>query len=102
MRDFQHAATSLAIIRDGMDRHLDPRQQHVEQAQDQERELLQTIQQTRYFFTGRDPQMPAAQWDGSAYHLTFPDGKTRRVPAPPEPVVPPGGPISLSPVVPRY
>jgi len=110
MLDFQHAATSLAIVRDGMDRRLDPRPERMEQAQNQERNLLQTIQQSRYFFTGRDPQMPNAQWDGSAYHLTFPDGKTRRVPAPPEPVVPlpipaqvlPGGPIPLSPVVPHY
>jgi protease PrsW len=110
MRDFQYAATSLAIVRDSMDRRLDPRPERLEQARAEERNLLQTIQQSRYFFTGRDPQMPAAQWDGSAYHLTFPDGKTRRVPAPPEPVVPlpvpaqtpPGGQMSLSPVAPRY
>ncbi|HZM81030.1 MAG TPA: PrsW family intramembrane metalloprotease [Candidatus Limnocylindrales bacterium] len=110
MRDFQHAATSLALIRDGMDRRLDPRPTHVEQNQAEESELLHTIQQARYFFTGRDPQMPPAQWDGSAYHLTFPDGKTRRVPAPAEPVVPlpiptqsmPGGPYPLLPMAPRY
>lgn len=110
MRDFQHAATSLALVRDSMDRHLDPRPQSVEQARQEEGELLHTIQQSRYFFTGRDPQMPPAQWDGGGYHLTFPDGTTRRVPAPTEPVVPlpipaqspPGGPFPLSPVAPHY
>jgi hypothetical protein len=109
MRDFQHAATSLAIVRDGFNRRLDPRPEYVEHHQIEERDLLNTIQQSRYFFTGRDPQMPPTQWDGSAYHVTFPDGKTRRVPAPAEPVVPlpipaqslPGGP-PLSPVAPQY
>lgn len=110
MRDFQHAATSLAIVRDSLDRRLDVRPARLERKQEEERELLRTIQQARYFFTGRDPQMPPAQWDGSGYHLTFPDGRTRRVPAPAEPVVPlpvpaqapPAGPMSLSPVAPRY
>jgi len=104
MRDFQYAATSLALIRDSMDRQLDPRPERLEHNQAEERDLLQTIQQARYFFSGRDPQMPPAQWDGSAYHLTFPDGVTRRVPAPPEPVVPlpVSMPAPLSPVAPHY
>jgi len=39
-------------------------------------------------FVGRDPQAPIALWDGSRYHLTFPDGVRRSVDAPAEPVVP--------------
>jgi hypothetical protein len=39
-------------------------------------------------FVGRDPQMPQAFWDGTSYHIAFPDGVTRNVAAPEEPVVP--------------
>ncbi|HEX6686023.1 MAG TPA: PrsW family intramembrane metalloprotease, partial [Candidatus Limnocylindrales bacterium] len=80
MRDFQHAATSLALVRDSMDRRLDTKPRQWEHNQAEELELLNTIQQARYFFTGRDPQMPPAHWDGNGYDLTFPDGRVRRVP----------------------
>ncbi|MBX6722608.1 MAG: PrsW family intramembrane metalloprotease, partial [Dactylosporangium sp.] len=46
-------------------------------------------------FTGRDPQVPRARWDGREYRVTFPDGVQRSVPAPPEPVVP--IPVPLAP-----
>ncbi|HLU28862.1 MAG TPA: PrsW family intramembrane metalloprotease [Glycomyces sp.] len=39
-------------------------------------------------YTGRDPHMPAATWDGTRYHVTFPDGKVRAVEAPQLPVMP--------------
>jgi RsiW-degrading membrane proteinase PrsW (M82 family) len=98
MRDFQYAATSLALIRDSMDRGLDSRPGRAEHDQQEERELLNTIQHARYYFTGRDPQMPPTQWDGHSYRITFPDGVTRQIAAPPEPVVPlpvPAPPVAL-------
>ena len=51
-------------------------------------ELLDAISAYRSFFVGRDPQAPAGVWDGSRYHLRFPDGTQRPVDAPDEPVVP--------------
>lgn len=95
MRDFQHAATSLTLVRDSLDRGLDSEAQR-EHGRQEEGDLLATITQARAVFTGRDPQMPAARWDGHGYDIAFPDGVTRRVAAPAEPVVP--LPVPLSPM----
>ncbi|WP_199042835.1 PrsW family intramembrane metalloprotease [Glycomyces salinus] len=49
---------------------------------------LYRMSAARAAYTGRDPQMPPATWDGTRYHVTFPDGKVRSVEAPPQPVMP--------------
>jgi protease PrsW len=84
MREFQFAATRLALLRDGMQRGLDNGPQSVEE----ERRLIDALAAYRREFVGRDPHVPAARWDGSRYHLTFPDGVLRTVDAPAEPVMP--------------
>ncbi len=94
MKEFQAAATRLAIVRDNLDRGLD-----TYTAAD-EHQMLQRIVNARNVYAARDPQMPQAFWDGNAYHITFPDGKTRVVGPPAEPVVP--LPIQLSPVGVHY
>jgi RsiW-degrading membrane proteinase PrsW (M82 family) len=96
MKDFQFAATRLALVRDSAQRGLDA----PEQTHDEEHSLLRAMLNARYFFAGRDPQMPQAKWDGQSYEMIFPDGVARRVVAPPEPVVP--LPIPLLPAAPRY
>ncbi|MDP9798128.1 RsiW-degrading membrane proteinase PrsW (M82 family) [Catenuloplanes nepalensis] len=85
MRNFQFAATKLALLRDGMDRGLF---KHVAVAESDERELLDKITAERAVFVGRDPQTPPARWDGERYYITFPDGVSRPVDAPASPVVP--------------
>ncbi|GAB1694757.1 hypothetical protein KRM28CT15_65600 [Krasilnikovia sp. M28-CT-15] len=98
MREFQFAATQLALLRDGMQRGLDRKPEDVRHATDEERRLLTAITAYRSTFVGRDPQAPQAFWDGSGYRIAFPDGVTRAVPAPEEPVVP--VPVRLAPPVP--
>ncbi|SCG53773.1 PrsW family intramembrane metalloprotease [Micromonospora inositola] len=88
MRGYQFAATRLALLRDGMRRGLDRKQADRERTAREERELLEAIAAYRSFFVGRDPQTPVGVWDGQRYHLRFPDGSQRAVPAPDEPVVP--------------
>ncbi|MEH1102242.1 PrsW family intramembrane metalloprotease [Micromonospora sp. CPCC 205561] len=88
MRGYQFAATRLALLRDGALRGLDRRPADRERTAREERELLESIGAYRAFFVGRDPQAPAGIWDGSRYHLRFPDGSQRVVEAPDEPVVP--------------
>jgi RsiW-degrading membrane proteinase PrsW (M82 family) len=88
MRDYQYAATRLALLRDGVERGLDRTPAEVAQTAADERRLLDTIALCRNVFTGRDPQAPAAVWDGARYHVTFPDGQRRPLDPPPEPVVP--------------
>jgi len=88
MSSFQYAATRLALVRDGIDRGLNTSPKLIQRAADEERQLLTQISGARAVFVGRDPQTPRALWTGSAYQLTFPDGVTRAVPAPHEPVVP--------------
>ena len=100
MRDFQFAATRLALVRDRMERGLDGHGKQLEISLREESELLEAMTQSRFLFAGRDPQMPQALWDGQEYQVLFPDGVARRVPAPPEPVVP--LPIQLSPVAHPY
>ncbi|MGQ5259386.1 PrsW family intramembrane metalloprotease [Micromonospora sp. ZYX-F-536] len=88
MRGYQFAATRLALLRDGTLRGLDRKPADLERTAREERELLEAITSYRSFFVGRDPQAPVGVWDGSRYHLRFPDGSQRPVAAPDEPVVP--------------
>ncbi|HEU4347492.1 MAG TPA: PrsW family glutamic-type intramembrane protease [Actinoplanes sp.] len=88
MRSFQSAATRLAVLRDGMQRGLDRNAEDRRRSAEEEYRLLNSIARYRSVFAGRDPQMPPAFWDGSNYRIAFPDGVTRTVPAPAEPVVP--------------
>jgi RsiW-degrading membrane proteinase PrsW (M82 family) len=94
MKDFQFAATRLALVRDSAHRGLDS----PDRLRDEEQSLLKDMMDARRFFAGRDPQMPPARWDGQSYELTVPDGARRKVMAPPEPVVP--LPIPLLPAAP--
>ncbi|MFG2063279.1 PrsW family intramembrane metalloprotease [Micromonospora sp. NPDC048871] len=88
MRGYQFAATRLALLRDGALRGLDRKPADRERTAREERELLDSISAYRSFFVGRDPQAPVGVWDGHRYHLRFPDGSQRVVPAPEDPVVP--------------
>ncbi|MEO3742832.1 PrsW family intramembrane metalloprotease [Plantactinospora sp. B5E13] len=88
MRGFQYAATRLALLRDGMVRGLDAKPAALARSVAEERRLLDELQAARQVFVGRDPQAPPGFWDGTRYHLTFPDGTSRPVEAPSEPVVP--------------
>ena len=88
MRSFQAASTQLALLRDGMQRGLTQRPQDLSRAQFDEQRLLSEITGYRTMFNGRDPQAPPAFWNGEDYQIAFPDGVTRTVTAPDEPVVP--------------
>lgn len=98
MRGYQSAATRLALLRDGTLRGLDRKPADQDRSAREERELLDAISAYRSFFVGRDPQAPTGVWDGSRYHLRFPDGTQRPVDAPDEPVVP--IPVVLAPAAP--
>ncbi|MET7819187.1 PrsW family intramembrane metalloprotease [Micromonospora zamorensis] len=98
MRGYQSAATRLALLRDGTLRGLDRKPADQDRSAREERELLDAITAYRSFFVGRDPQAPTGVWDGSRYHLRFPDGTQRPVDAPDEPVVP--IPVVLAPAAP--
>ncbi|WP_438874887.1 PrsW family intramembrane metalloprotease, partial [Winogradskya consettensis] len=100
MRGFQLASTQLALLRDGMQRGLRSDPQDLQRAQAEEQKLLTDISGYRSMFVGRDPQAPQAFWDGHAYQIAFPDGVTRTVSAPNEPVVP--VPVRLAPPTPVY
>jgi RsiW-degrading membrane proteinase PrsW (M82 family) len=88
MREYQYAATRLALLRDRMDRGLDRTDGERAASAREEHLLLDLIASARQAFTGRDPATPPATWDGTRYHVTFPDGVRREVAAPAEPVVP--------------
>ncbi|WP_203768596.1 PrsW family intramembrane metalloprotease [Actinoplanes nipponensis] len=89
MRGFQATSTKLALLRDGMQRGLHSGSVADQQrAMEDEQRLLTAISGYRSVFVGRDPQMPQAFWDGTTYRIAFPDGVTRTVGAPAEPVVP--------------
>ncbi|WP_432834484.1 PrsW family intramembrane metalloprotease [Dactylosporangium sp. CA-092794] len=88
MRAFQFDATRLALLRDGLHRGLDKEPARRAEALAEERRLLVALDAYRQVFAGRDPQSPRAVWDGSRYHITFPDGVVRVLDAPPTPVVP--------------
>jgi RsiW-degrading membrane proteinase PrsW (M82 family) len=88
MRSFQAASTQLALLRDGLQRGLTQRPQDLSRAQAEEQRLLSEITGYRTMFNGRDPQAPRAFWNGEDYQIAFPDGVTRTVAAPDEPIVP--------------
>ncbi|GGN78802.1 protease PrsW [Actinoplanes lobatus] len=88
MRDFQFAATRLALLRDGLRRGLPRTPYELHHASEEERELLTAITGYRSVFAGRDPQTPPSWWDGRYYRIAFPDGVVRTVAPPPEPVMP--------------
>lgn len=100
MREFQAAATRLALLRDGMRRGLYRGPGQSDQVAQEEHRLLAAIVAHRRAFVGRDPQAPVALWDGARYHLTFPDGVRRAVDASAEPVVP--VPVVMMPVPYEY
>ena len=102
MRSFQYAATQLALLRDGMQRGLNRKPEDMQHATEEEQRLLTAIASYRSIFVGRDPQMPQAFWDGTSYQIAFPDGVTRTVSPPDEPVVPvpvrlPPPPVAVAP-----
>ncbi|CAM3197218.1 PrsW family intramembrane metalloprotease [Stackebrandtia soli] len=90
MREYQHVATQLALLRDRYRRGLatpdDPAREHY---------LLTTLVACRGAFAGRDPSMPRAVWDGRYYQVQFPDGSVRQVNPPAQPVMP--IPIAIDP-----
>jgi RsiW-degrading membrane proteinase PrsW (M82 family) len=88
MRDFQFAATQLALLRDGMQRGLQTTPKDQLKTSTEEHRLLQDLQSYRQQFTAKDPTTPQAFWDGLNYHVIFPDGVPRTVPPPADPVVP--------------
>jgi hypothetical protein len=98
MREFQYAATRLALVRDGLRRGLDSSPADRDRALVEEQRLLGEIARHRQVFVGRDPQAPVALWDGGRYHITFPDGVRRTLEPPDVPVVP--IPVVLTPVPP--
>lgn len=61
---------------------------------------LHRMAAARGTYVGRDPYMPAATWDGTRYHVTFPDGKVRAVEPPALPVMPLPVPSAQPPVPP--
>ena len=83
MEAYQFAVTTLALIR-----QTESRGGGSGDFRERERELLTQMAAYRESFTGRDPQMPRVIWDGTNYHVPFPDGSTRTLPPPPQPVVP--------------
>ncbi|MFY1634493.1 PrsW family intramembrane metalloprotease [Solwaraspora sp. WMMB335] len=88
MRDFQAAATKLALLRDGLLRGLETKPTELARHSREEKRLLAALSSYRQAFVGRDPQAPQATWDGARYQMTFPDGSQRQVDAPDDPVVP--------------
>lgn len=88
MRRFQLAATRLALLRDSIRRGLGTAPEDAARQAEEERQLLDEIAASRRELVGRDPLTPLARWDGATYDITFPDGATRQVSPPPEPVMP--------------
>ncbi|WP_030441140.1 PrsW family intramembrane metalloprotease [Actinoplanes subtropicus] len=88
MRDFQFAATRLALLRDGMQRGLRSTPKDQLKTSTEEQRLLQDVQSYRQAFTAKDPTTPQAFWDGLNYHVIFPDGVPRTISPPADPVVP--------------
>jgi RsiW-degrading membrane proteinase PrsW (M82 family) len=88
MKAFQFDATRLALLRDRMRRGDFDTAQKVQDSVNEERTLLDALMAYRYVFVGRDPMTPRAVWDGTRYHVTFPDGVVRAVNPPVSPVTP--------------
>jgi len=95
MKAYQSAATRLGLLRDSIRRGLSDEPGHAQRAIADESQLLSEILSYRAVFTGKDRRVPSAYWDGGQYHLAFPDGLVRMVPAPLDPVVP--TPVMLAP-----
>lgn len=81
MKEFQRAASDVAEHYDlaSIGRPWDER--YVEHA-------VHRMHAARAVYTGADPNTPPALWDGRKYHITFPDGQTRPVEPPAQPVMP--------------
>ncbi len=81
MKDFQRAASDVAEQYDlaGIGRPWDERL--VEHA-------VYRMNTARVVYAGADPRTPPALWDGRRYHIRFPDGQTRPVEPPAQPVMP--------------
>lgn len=88
MRGFQVAATRLALLRDRVRRGLDATPAGRSRTAAEEQALLAQIGAYRGVYVGRDPVVPPAHWNGRQYAITFPDGVTRLVDPPAEPVMP--------------
>jgi hypothetical protein len=88
MRAYQFEATRLALLRDGLRRGIGAEPDELPATLAEERRLLTAVAAYRQVFTGRDPQVPPAHWDGARYHIAFPDGAVHVVEAPQQPVVP--------------
>jgi len=88
MRGFQLAATRLALLRDRAERRAVAGSDTWSADLADEGNLLSLMSAYRSGYASADPMAPQAFWDGSRYHVRFPDGVTRAVDAPVEPVVP--------------
>jgi protease PrsW len=88
MRGFQLAATRLALLRDRAERRAVAGSDTWSADLADEGNLLFLVSAYRSGYATADPMAPQAFWDGSRYHVRFPDGVTRAVDAPIEPVVP--------------
>ena len=98
MRGFQLAATQLALLRNRMDRRAGAGVAPVPQDLVEEGQLLALLSAYRTAYVGRDPAGPKALWDGSRYHVPFPDGMVRLIDPPATPVVP--APVVRAPMFP--
>jgi RsiW-degrading membrane proteinase PrsW (M82 family) len=88
MRGFQLAATRLALLRDRAERRVAAGGDTWRTDMAEEGQLLFLLSAYRAGYAGADPLAPPAFWDGSRYHVQFPDGVTRVIDPPVEPVVP--------------
>lgn len=88
MRGFQVAATRLALLRDRAERRAAAGRETWRDDLAEEGQLLHLLSAYRSGYANADPVAPRAFWDGSRYHVQFPDGVTRVIDAPVEPVVP--------------
>jgi hypothetical protein len=88
MRGFQLAATRLALLRDRAERRAAAGSDTWSVDLADEGNLLFLVSAYRSGYATADPMAPQAFWDGSRYHVQFPDGVTRTVDPPVEPVVP--------------
>ena len=93
MRDYQHLATQLALLRDANRRGVS----HPDDGA-RAQALLEAIVACREVFANADPAMPRAMWDGRYYQIQFPDGSVRQVNPPAAPVMP--MPIIVAPAPP--
>src|SRR5262249_36998392 len=88
MRGFQLAATRPALLRDRAERRAAAGSDTWRDDLTEEAQMLHLLSAYRSGYANADPVAPRAFWDGSRYHVQFPDGVTRVIDAPAEPVVP--------------